>query len=225
MKLSILFILVLTFIPQSITPQSKNGTLSIGGKVSYYTSDTENKISGQSYFKNEKYKLYSISPRVGYFISDNAQFGIGVKYEKSNREYKTVYNETSYNEKTSMFTFAPSLRFYSKLTENFGFYGEFEAAIGSGTMERTESSFRGSYSLLVEYGYNVKENTISFNPGIYYSVTDKFRMELSIGGIYYSSITTEVSKPSSYSGEKNTKTDFGAGFTFESLALGMVYVF
>jgi len=136
------------------------------------------------------------------------------------------YYGTTSNETTTMFTISPSLRFYYSIGEKFGFYGEFEAAIGRGSMEKKDWDETSSYyGTTVEYGYDIKENTISFNPGIYYKLTDKFSMELSIGGIYYSSFTTEVTKPAYSTGQKNTKTDFGIGFTFESLTLGMVYEF
>ncbi|MFA6979505.1 MAG: outer membrane beta-barrel protein [Ignavibacteriaceae bacterium] len=226
MKLWILLFLVLTLVSSNLFSQSKSGTILIGGKVNYHTSTTENKIPGLSFNTSDKYTEYSISPRLGYFVSDNAQLGIGLKYEKSKRENKPTIYGTSYDEKTSMFTITPSLRFYSGLIEKFGFYGEFEAAIGIGTMQKKDWDERSSYyGSMVEYDYDISENTISFNPGIYYKVTDKFSMELSIGGIYYSTLTTEVTKPAHYSGKKNTTTDFGFGFTFESLTLGMVYEF
>ena len=95
MKLWILFFLVLTFILWSIIPQSKNGTILLGGKISYNTSETNYDISSVNFYKYNKNSIFSFSPRIGYFLSDNLQFSIGLKYEKTKNELKTENDDNS----------------------------------------------------------------------------------------------------------------------------------
>lgn len=222
MKLWILFILVLTFIPRSITPQSKNGTIVLGGKISYNSSEINHDIYSESFFKYDKSTNFSFSPRIGYFLSENLQFGIGLKYEKNKKELKTENDDNSISLSNSMFAVNPSLRYYQNISAKFGFYGELEVAIGSGSQEEVNWGWSGSKT---EYVHDLNQIAIMLNPGIYYSLNNNFSIEVGIGGVFYSSITSKLTKPENAGKPKDTHDDFGIELSFESLSLGLVYVF
>jgi len=219
MKLWILFILVLTFIPQSITPQSNDVTISLGGKIMYNTSKTN---LNDYYQSSTEITKYSFSPRFGYFLSENMQFGIGLQYDKSIDERKSENIEDEYSTTLSLFSITPSLRYYQNIKEKFGFYGELEVAIGSGTNKLVVWDWQNKKR---ENTYEENQITISLNPGIYYKVTNNFRLEVSVGGMYYSNTKTKHSTPENSGIPTNEGDDFGIELSFESLSLGVVYVF
>ena len=219
MKLWILFFLVLTFIPRSIIPQSNDATISFGGKIMYNTSKTN---YNDYYQNNTKVTKYSFSPRFGYFLSENMQFGIGLQYDKSIGERITGNIEDAYSKTLSLFSITPSLRYYQNIKEKFGFYGELEIAIGSGKNKLVEWDWPNKKR---ENTYEENQITISLNPGIYYKVTNNFRLEVSVGGIYYSTTKTKHSTPENSGIPTSDGDDFGIELSFESLSLGLVYVF
>ena len=121
-----------------------------------------------------------------------------------------------------MFTVNPSLRYYQNILAKFGLYGELEVAIGSGSLEEVVWGWSGSK---IEYVHDLNQIAIMLNPGIYYSLNDNFSIEVGIGGVFYSSITSTLTKPEKSGKPKDTQDDFGIELSFESLSLGLVYVF
>ena len=151
---------------------------------------------------NVSWQDYSLTPTVGYFISDNMMVGTGFAMESSSEEDNDVkYEDGGMN-------ISPFFRFYM----NDAFFASAGIAIGSSSSNMDASS--GGITETSEY----KTSTFGLNAGVGYSLmwNDRVCIEPSFG---IATSSGSSSSKSNYNGTV-TESDSDAPSTF-GMAIGL----
>ncbi|MBK7227829.1 MAG: outer membrane beta-barrel protein [Ignavibacteriales bacterium] len=226
MKTSVFSFVAVLLISFVTLAQSMNGKVTLGGELSINSQELKYENNYSSYSKNEKQSDFNFGPRLGYFLNDNLQFGIGLNYQGSSYDFEGVEQYYSSERSFSLFYINPSLRYYNELSTNFGFWGQLSFNVGFGSRKDTEWEYNGNLTPpKVETEYDLMAYSFSFGPGVYYFLNDHFEINLSLGSIYYTSMSTTVTKPKLPEEPKNVQSQFGFDFSFQSLTLGLHYIF
>lgn len=123
----------------------------------------------------------------GYFMSENLVLGIGLGFDsyKWKDDAEEDYEET---ETRSLFTIAPSLRFYNHLNEKLSLYGDLGVGLGFGKY-KVETTQGGTTT--TEPETDLTSMRIGLTPGFNYMMSDKIGLELRYGFIGYESVKRE----------------------------------
>lgn len=203
-------ILIILFATTAANAQINEGRYLLGGSVSY-NSQKNSQGSGT------KYESFYSNIQFGKVIKDNTVAGIIASYSFSNN---------GPTNKSNQFSSGVFYRKYKPLAKNFYFFGEVDALYNH--LNQTNGIF--------QIGNDATRNlsnggTLTFTPGISYSVCKRMQIELSmpnIASISYagtkyettSSITNSVStvNGNNFSGSVNLNSSllysFGIGFKF-----------
>ena len=213
MKTKILLPLVLIFFATTVAnAQINEGRYLLGGIVSYsHQNDVQN--------SNAKYNSFYSTVQFGKAIKDNTVAGIIASYGNSN-------SSNSLSPKTNQFSAGVFYRKYKTLAKNFYIFGEVDALYIHS--QNTYDNYPTEYSTqkFVSNG-----GSVSFIPGISYSICKRMQLELSMlnfASISYSgtklettnsiSNSTSTVNGNSFSGNINLNSPFlsnvGFGFKF-----------
>ncbi|HUZ58122.1 MAG TPA: hypothetical protein VMU83_05020 [Hanamia sp.] len=190
--------------------QINEGSYLLGGSIGFNSSKNQN----GSINKNESF--YS-NIQFGKVIKDNTVAGIIASYSFSNN---------GPTNKSNQFSAGVFYRKYKPLAKNFYFFGEVDALYNHSNQTYGPFQIGNDATRILSNG-----GTLSFTPGISYSVCKRMQIELSmlnIASISYagtkyettSSITNSVStvNGNNFSGNINLNTsllsNFGIGFKF-----------
>lgn len=205
---TLLFFAIFFFAALLSNAQVKQGRALLGGSVSYYHGS------------NPIFNFFYANVQLGRVIKNNSVIGIIGSY--STNDYN--FTVTSPN-KTTGYSVGIFFRKYKSLGSNFYFFGELDCLYAY-------SKNVQQYYNNVSQNLNSKSNgvTISFIPGISYTVWKRMQVELSmpnIANLGYSHITTiAASLPPAVSSQKqdifiaganlnsNPLSNFGIGFKF-----------
>lgn len=204
-KLIIIFIAGI--LSTTLNAQVQKGVILTGGYVSYYGYNYSDKFPGSNYSEfldydfKRKIKHATISPQIGFFISETTLFGIGLTYEYSMNDQQTNYSRSYYSnpynyssstfDKDNLILINPYLTKYCKIMDKLYFTAtiNFLAGIGKEKSHQT-SQYDYEDSEYNINGYdelesNIFELRINATPGVTYFISDKWALCGSIGQIYY----------------------------------------
>ncbi|HET7116188.1 MAG TPA: hypothetical protein VFI29_06840 [Hanamia sp.] len=210
MKTKILLpIAIIFFASTTANAQINEGRYLLGGSISYsHQNDAQN--------SNSKYNSFYSNVQFGKVIKDNTVAGIIVSYSNSNNN----------SFKSNQFSAGVFYRKYKPLAKNLYFFGEGDVLFTHA--QNTSGHFQTGYDA---QRYLSNGGTLSFIPGISYSICKRMQVELSmpnIASISYagtknettSSVTNSIStvNGNNFSGNINLNssllTNFGIGFKF-----------
>ena len=163
-------------------------------------------ISGSFGFGSEKTgdnktNTFNISPRVGYFVSENIAAGARINFSSEKRELGT-------NEETlSITTLGAFGRYYFSPTSKFSLFGELGVDyVASKFEEEGEPDDKAN-------GFG-----LGLAPGVSYFISNNFALEATWGILGYRTV-----KPDVDNAESTNNFDFGVNL--DNINLGLVYKF
>ncbi len=200
-----LLLLIITILPMVLSAQRQKGVKVLEGNVSYYLSNSED--FDLYSLETDKYKSqqFSISPKIGWFISESSVLGVGLGYNF------TKYESLS-ESKVNLFSISPYYRNYKKITEKLFYTTSVELALGYGKESSSQEA------TIVTYGFNVR-------PGLSYFLSDKWTLKANFGSLYYQETTRKITEGVDNMEPKLKDTDFGFNLNMESFSLGIGYYF
>lgn len=139
MKKSLILILSLMLLSISSFAQLQKGNLLLGGNVNFQTSSTESDNLGVAGGNTAKSNSFSISPLVGYFLSDRTVFGMKVNYFSSKTENLILAGPSVIFENDQI-GLGPFVRRYFPVKDWVAFYGQAEMNYGSSKYFQTNNS-------------------------------------------------------------------------------------
>jgi len=168
--------------------QTEQGNIVLGGTAQYTESDGDN-------------HQLTITPAIGYFVSNNLSIGTGIGY---------VQTKNSLG-KSDAFVVSPFGRVYKSLgSEQFKFFGELAVPLAFGNVKNSSGNKVGETSSV----------GVSLSPGFVFFPTKKFGIELGFNGVSYQKTTF---KPDN--GAKSDNETFSIGADFFSPQLGLQFYF
>jgi outer membrane protein len=201
MKTKILLSFGISFFA-AITTQGQitEGKYLLGGSIGY--TSAKNTVNSS---KNES--LYT-NIQLGKFIKDNTAAGIIFSYGFSNM---------GSSNKTNLYNAGLFYRKYKSLAKGFYFFGELDG----------EYNYSKTTQGIFEIGNNAQRYTsnggsVSFTPGVSYSIFKKMQIELSMPSmlsVSYGTLKTETLTPSTASISTEKGNSFSASANFNSSLL------
>ncbi len=162
-------------------------------------------ISGSVGFASEKTgdnkdNAFIISPRIGYFISENIAIGARIGYQSLKQE------EGSLENKTNTFNAGAFGRYFFTPSNKFSVFAELGADYLTRNFDNgtTDTTFNG-------FG-------IGGGPGVSYFIGNHFALEASWGALSYTTVKADVD------GAESTD-NFELSVGLEDITLGLVYKF
>ncbi len=149
---------------------------------------------------NDDDNTFTISPRVGYFLTENIAAGVRLRYQ--NRKNELGLNEID----TKTFNIGAFGRYYFTPTNKFSVFGEF------GLDYLSQNSDIGASDITTD-GFS-----IGGGPGVSYFIGNHFALEAFWGVLTYTTVEPDV--PNSESTDS-----FDIGVDFDDITLGLVYKF
>jgi len=154
-----------------------------------------------------KSNQFTVSPKVGYFVSNNIAIGVSLTYLSATEDMSDS-NFGSVEEKTTGFEAGAFGRYYFMPASRFSVFAQVYAGYATAKYEveayQSESKSNG-------FGFE-------FAPGFNYFVSDHFAIETTFGVLGYNSV-----KPD-YNGAESTDT-LNIGLDLANINFGLVYKF
>ncbi len=165
------------------------GDIFISGAVGYNSSE-----SGDF-----EIKTFTISPRAGYFVSENIAIGARIGYQSNKQENGTTELDTN------TFNAGAFGRYYFTPASKFSIFGEFgvdylSSKTDNGTTDTTADGF-----------------SLGGGPGLSYFISNNFALETFWGALRYTSVKPE--------GADDSNNNFNFGADLDNITLGLVYKF
>ncbi|RYJ45747.1 porin family protein [Flavobacterium beibuense] len=163
-------------------------------------------ISGTVGFSNEstgdvKSNGFTVSPRLGYFVSENIAVGVSLGYTSTTDKAPNTEDET-----LSMLEVGAFGRYYFTPANKFSLFGQLGVAYASNKWEQGDLEAKSN-------GFN-----IGLAPGINYFVSDHLALEATFGILGYS-----TDKPDTDGAESTDTFEFGVDMS--NINFGIVYKF
>lgn len=187
--------------------QTSTGNFALGGSLSLFSGSNDYRSS------ESKGSMYSLSPSVGYFVSDGLELGLNTRISYGSNTNRSEGADTEYRENTFGFGIGPYLTKYISITEKL----HFTASGGLGyENSRTKNPDIDEKLISTTTGFYV-----AAMPGLTYFATQKLGFSVAIGNIGYSRSTevqeqTEPKRETEYSG-------FDFNFSPVSTSIGIRY--
>lgn len=172
-----------------------NGDAFISGSVGFSSTKTGD-------FKSNS---FTISPKAGFFVSDNIAVGAQIGYTSSTQDDFNGFDVVEV--KTNEFSVGAFARYYATPASDFSLFGELGVNYNTAKteIEGTEVGKNNGFEIAVR-------------PGISYFISSNFALEATIGALSY-----ETSKPDA-DGAESTDT-FGLNINLTDVNIGIVYKF
>lgn len=179
-----------------------SGDVFVSGAVSITSSNNKNTDTKESGF--------GITPKLGYFFTENIALGAKVGYESA----KTKVAGTTTKDHSEMM-FGAFGRYYFTPASQFSIFAEL--GVDYSTMKHAEMEIVMGELMM---GETIKTNTIGagLSLGLNYFVSSKFALEANYAALNLTS--SKIDAP----GEKNTST-FGLGADLSAVSIGLLYKF
>ncbi len=214
-KIITLSIIAMSFFCLSSKAQINKGSIMLGGSLGGNFNNIKDPDTVTS-----KTNSFSISPAIGFAISDNTIVGFSLQYGFNN--YKYYYN--AQEQKYHSYGAGIFARKYKSLSKDFYLFGEGELMYDHYSYNYSTSNNNGSE-------YDSKGNSIALNitPGIAYSLTRCIQLEaglqnlLSIG---YSSAKENAKDPNNLN-YKTSNVNFSSSLSpvsLSSISLGIRFL-
>ncbi|MBA9078477.1 hypothetical protein [Rufibacter quisquiliarum] len=197
-------VLALVLWAAAFTGRSQNlsGAL-LSGSLKYSTQTIK---PGNSFSDDTELSSFSISPSIGFFISNSIALGGALSYSNGDtRQSIPGYGSTVLN--SEMLAIGPFLRYYKLLGTRAAFFGQATGAYVTGSQgsEDNEVSVSGA--------------AFGVAPGFVFFPTTKIGLELVLGGFTYQSLEYEQTDFGFSQTENNL--DFNLGLN--NLTLGITF--
>ncbi len=167
-------------------------------------------ISGAAGFNSTKTgdvkgSTFNITPRVGFFASDNIAIGLKAGYTSQSQDNAFFNGVELVDSEINTFEIGAFGRYYATPSSKFSVFGELDAAYTSSK---------------VDTGADVTTNgfAIGVSPGVSYFLSSNFAIEAAWGALQYATSKPDVD------GAENTN-NFEIGLDLENINLGLVYKF
>ena len=200
---------------------TNKGDLTLGGQVKLDFSSSKFENSRYSSEENNRSNV-SISPRFGFFASENIEIGIGIIYSRDNTEFKRDSDDEKFTNTINLLSINPFIRVYNNFNNNFALHFELDFAYGFGSKEEDEINYFDSF-VKTKYEYDLTNISVSIIPAVSYHVNDKLSFEANLGGIFYSRLKTERSESRQDNEIAKIDENYGLSFSVNSFTLGMKF--
>lgn len=212
MKNSILLLAVLLTLCLYSNAQDKSQNFLIGGHFSLSNSnqDSDN-------FESKTFSL-SVSPTVGYFVSE--KWLIGLKGSYSYQKGESSQSDGDYKSDVTMnnYLFGPYARYYIPLGEKFKLYTQLETLYGINKRKNTDNNG-------TEEPFNTDSDrklfSLAFNPGLSYNITKKLLLEAEFGEVDYLYLDYKTDDDNDYT-QSSKRTSFGISLNTISFGLALL---
>ena len=210
LKLSLITLSIFAF--TSLT----QAQLYVGGNLGFNTLSTSSTV-GTTTTKGGSSSSLTLSPEVGYFLSDNLAVGVGVSFN-SNSITTPITPTTSSVALNSTFMINPYARYFFYKSGSFSAFAEGSVGYGSMMSETT-------------LGANTTKNpstsiiSVGIAPGIAYDLSDKFSLIAKLGNVGFQSskkTTTNTIETTTTTSTTNV-SNFGLNVGLSSFTFGAIY--
>lgn len=198
------------------TANAQTGTVFAGGGIGF--SSQSDKLEGTAFEDFEESVItFSVTPSIGYYVTDDLAVGLGLGFESSSLEDEVDDIEQS----RSVFFIAPFARYVSEVTESMKLFGQFGVTYGFGTGEEETPGGNTIESevTLIEVG---------IHPGLTFFLSESWAIEPTFGFLGYRSESLldrqEVPDEGFVDVERET-SEFGLDLDLSTLQLGLKYYF
>jgi opacity protein-like surface antigen len=174
----------------------QNGDVFISGTLAFSSEKTGDFKSNQ----------FTVSPKVGFFVSNNIAVGVSLAYLSANQDISDSFDV--YEQKTTGFEVGAFGRYYFTPASKFSIFAQLGAGYGSA---KYEVEAIGSESKAD--GFNIE-----LAPGFNYFVSNNLALEATFGILGYNTV-----KPD-YDGAESTDS-FNIGIDLANINFGLVYKF
>lgn len=192
------------------------GSIYIGGGLGF--SSINNATSGTAFEDfDESRTVFSVTPTVGYYLSEEIIAGIGFGFESMSFEEEVDDIEGT----QSVFNIAPFVRYSEVVTDNLRAFAEFQFVYGSGEGEEDTPGGNTIESELTRIDAGIR-------PGLTYHFNDAWAIEPTFGFLGYRSETTTDQQEIPDEGFVQVESEFsefGLDLDLSTLQLGIAYHF
>ncbi|WP_055446209.1 outer membrane beta-barrel protein [Lacinutrix mariniflava] len=179
-----------------------NGDVFISGAVGF----------GSTTQGDSKDNQFEISPKVGFFVSDNIAVGVSLGFESFKNENSGInpvtFEEATIESKRTSLSAGVFGRYYATPASQFSFFGELAAKF---VASKNEQDF-------VEEDQKFDGLDFEFAPGISYFVSDSITLEASIGVLGYNTFKADVDGA-------EARNQFNIGLDLSDINFGIAYKF
>ncbi|MCH4552941.1 outer membrane beta-barrel protein [Aestuariibaculum lutulentum] len=188
----------------------KKGLWNIGGNVSLTKFKSK---EPESFIPNRESFGFTISPKLGYFISDNWELGLGLGYGY----YHYEHQNNMYHNYSNSYSVSPFVRKYFSLSKTLLFDSQFGVSYTKNYIrsenENGELSKDRESSLFV-----------GLQPGFTYFLNPKFALKAKIGALGYSCSKREYNYTSDNLDEYKSES-FSFSLSSSNIQFGIYYFF
>ena len=167
------------------------GNIFLSGSVGYGSDEG---------FDGTKVNEFNVSPKAGYFVTDNIAVGLSLGYTNGKTE-----EDGAEDIKINEFEVGAFGRYYFTPASQFSIFGEL--GVGYGTIKQEQGDAEAKYN-----GFNV-----GLAPGVSYFISKNFALEATVGLLGYKSVKND---------DTDAKADnFDLGLNLGDVNFGLVYKF
>lgn len=180
MKSKLFIMAALCAIAFKTNAQTEKGKSLLGGSVNFSTSNNKNQ---------EKNTAFGLAPRVGYFVSDNWAVGTTLSYSISKSRSYLSTGALGIGNQTNTYGISPFVRYYTRIADNFKFYGDFNVSASRGILKNVDENGKTANTISKSTIYGT-----GINPGLAFFPAKKWAIEFQFPLFSYNSLksTSEV---------------------------------
>ena len=200
-------ILILSFLTLTL---GLSAQVYVGGNVSFSATAIDQTVDNTT-TEVGRTTSFSILPEAGYFLADDLSVGgkVGISLQRQNTNPGGDDNISS----LLRFHISPYVRKYFSLGDKLYLYGEGGVSFATGTEKNTVGGTTSD-------GPTVTDFSVAIAPGMEYKVSDRFAVNMDLGGLGYTiHKTTSSGNPETIT--KDKRFYFNAGF--DNLSFGVKY--
>ncbi|WP_176829763.1 outer membrane beta-barrel protein [Tenacibaculum sp. MAR_2009_124] len=184
----------------------KKGTWMLEGDFSI--NSVTNEVTDSPNPNNLERFSFSISPKLGYAISNNLVLGLSLGYGYSENEYNGYYNS---DDSSNTYSIAPYIKKFFPVTSKFALHLQ-----GETSFSYTEANNYDQFGNMT-YGNDRRSYGVSLRPGINYSLSKNVLLEMNFGALRYN----HSSEKNDENATKYVNRDFGFNLSSSSLIFGV----
>ena len=213
---STIFTIALLLTPQhSDASVPGEGAVFGGGGLLFNMQNEE--IEGSAFGDiDQSSSTFSITPRIGYYLTDEFVVGLGFGVELITIEDNLEDTEAS----RSVYSVGPFVRYSEEIAGNLRIYGEVGAMLGTGSGEEETP---GSNDINAD----ISTLEVGLRPGLTYYLSESFAIEPSFGffGFQSESISTEEELVDGLVAVNQESSEFTIDLSLSTISLSMHYYF
>ncbi|WKN42534.1 hypothetical protein [Tunicatimonas pelagia] len=207
---------------QFVQGQSDSTFKMVGGNFLYYANS---KVADVDWTQSmeERTSAFVAFPYIGKFYGEEQELfvGFGVGFSQTRQvsdkpSYSSTTSVVSATDLSRLVTFNAFVRRYYRLHPKLAIFGQLLAGGGLGTLE-TE--------IELENDANLTSFQVVGTPGVHFSVSETFGLELLYGGLGFTQIKSNYQDSNSYFAGSEVNRLFGLDFDKTSVRLGITFTY